>query len=115
MNITDIIALAKNGYKPSDIKELIELATPENNSDVSDTDTATPETADTDNDNKPIDYKALYESSIKELEDVKASNKKLSDDLKQAQTLNSNKDVSDDNNTLEDAKSVWENFIKNAR
>lgn len=29
MNITDIIALAKQGYKPSDIKELMALAEPE--------------------------------------------------------------------------------------
>lgn len=30
MNIADIIALAKQGYKPSDIKELIAMAEPEN-------------------------------------------------------------------------------------
>ena len=29
MNIADIIALAKQGYKPSDIKELIAMAEPE--------------------------------------------------------------------------------------
>lgn len=28
MNLTDIIALAKQGYKPSDIKELLELSAP---------------------------------------------------------------------------------------
>lgn len=114
MNITDIIALAKQGYKPADIKELIELSTLDVNSDVPDTETGTPDEPDTENDNKPVDYKALYENSIKELETVKASNKKLSDDLKQAQADNSNKDVSD-NSTIEDSKKVWENFIKNAR
>ena len=114
MNITDIIALAKQGYKPADIKELIELSTLDANSDVPETETGTPVEPDTDTDNKPVDYKALYDNSLKELEAVKASNKKLSDDLKQAQADNSNKDVSD-NSTIEDAKSVWENFIKNAR
>ena len=114
MNITDIIALAKQGYKPADIKELIELSTLDVNSDVPEPETETPDESDTENDNKPVDYKALYENSVKELETVKASNKKLSDDLKQAQADNSNKDVSD-NSTIEDSKTIWENFIKNAR
>lgn len=115
MNISDIIALAKQGYKPGDIKELIELTAPESNSNVSEQDAATPDNAAQDEDNKPIDYRALYEDSIKELENVKASNKKLADDLKQAQKENSNKDISDGDNPLEDARNTWAEFIKNAR
>lgn len=111
MNISDIIALAKNGYKPNDIRELIELSKVGIDSDVSGEPDVAPETSE-DEDNKPIDYKSLYEESIKEIENIKASNKKLADDLKKAQKDNSNKDISDVDNSIEDAKSVWENFIK---
>lgn len=111
MNISDIIALAKQGYKPNDIKELIELTAPEINKEESAPDIIPPVEDNIDTDNKPIDYKALYEASIKEIEDIKDSNKKLADDLKQAQKDNSNKDISE-NNSIEDSKSIWESFIK---
>lgn len=91
MKLEDIIALAKQGYKPSDIKELISLAA-ENPDESKGTDSSDepeqgepedekPEgTAGTDADPDDIDYKKLYEDSqnrIKELQ-AKNANKDLS-------------------------------------
>lgn len=61
MNLIDIITLAKAGYKPADIKELVALATPE---PVTET---TPEQTEA-----VTDYKALYEEAQEELKKVKA-------------------------------------------
>lgn len=61
MNLVDIIALAKAGYKPADIKELIALAPPE----------PTPEPKAAEQTETGIDYKAMYEASQEELARVK--------------------------------------------
>lgn len=82
MTIADIIALAKNGYKPGDIKELIELskeapADPEPN--VTNEPTPEPEPK-TDPEPQP-DFAA-------ELEKLKAENEKIKADLLAAQEAN---------------------------
>ena len=72
MKLTDILELAKQGYKPSDIRELIEI------SEATEAKEAEQKTADDDQqhdeadapeetsgsgaDEDPIDYKALYEA-----------------------------------------------------
>lgn len=61
MNIVDIIALAKAGYKPADVKELVALATPE-------PEPKKPEETET----EQTDYKALYEQIKAELDKTKA-------------------------------------------
>lgn len=78
MKLTDIIALAKNGYTPADIRELLTLAneeqdtTPTDNADESGSDQdgdpgagedpdADPEEDYSGNDDGP-DYKALFEA-----------------------------------------------------
>lgn len=111
MNIADILSLAKQGYKPSDIKELIELANAAEQVPVI-TETAEPdiETAD-DPDNKPVDYKALYEAQSEELNKLKADNKKANEDLKQAQKDNINKDVSGIE-IIESPQKILEDFFK---
>ena len=112
LNISDIVALAKQGYKPQDVKDLMTLANEQSNSDVSETVAVAPDNAAGDEDNKPIDYEALYKSALTEIEALKANIQTVSDDLKTAQKENTNKDVSDENNTLETSKQIWENFIK---
>lgn len=72
MKLTDILELAKQGYKPSDIKELIELSeaseakeaeqkTTEDDQQNEEAD-APEEKSGTDEAEDPIDYKALYEA-----------------------------------------------------
>ena len=98
MKLEDIIALAKQGYKPSDIRELIELAntqgqeeTPagEQGEDAHSEDAESEHATDGDkptgenagaNDNA-VDYKALYEESQRQLQ--------------LAQKANTRKDMSD--------------------
>lgn len=111
MNIADILSLAKQGYKPSDIKELIELTNAAEQAPVI-PEAAEPdiETAD-DTDNKPVDYKALYEAQTEELNKLKADNKKVNEDLKQAQKDNINKDISADI-VIESPKKILEDFFK---
>lgn len=105
MKLEDIIALAKQGYKPADIRELVSLAdVPEQadqlekpQGDNSQLDDA--ESVHTTIDDKPtesanviddaIDYKALFEESQKQ--------------LKLAQEANIKKDMSDSASSMSDA------------
>lgn len=77
MTIADIIALAKNGYKPGDIKELIELSK-EAPADLEPNE-PTPE-PETDPEPQP-DFAA-------EIEKLKAENEKIKADLLAAQEAN---------------------------
>lgn len=87
MKITDIIALAKMGYSPAEVKDLLSMGDEspqptDNEPEVQKTepkespkDTPEPEEA------EAINYKELYLSAKKELESAR-------DQLKEAQTLN---------------------------
>lgn len=88
MNLNDIIALAKQGYKPGDIKELIALADDKTEPQPQPTPTETEnEVPPTEADGAPdpnvgspaeaepsIDYKALYEESQKQLKAAQSAN-----------------------------------------
>lgn len=84
MNINDIIALAKQGYKPGDIKELIALAETPKATPQDEAQTApAEEPLKTENEPEPqnsepaepvIDYKALYEDSQKKLAEAQKVN-----------------------------------------
>lgn len=63
MKFSDIVDLAKAGYKPSDIKELLTLKEPE---DKQEPENKEPE--------DPTDYKALYEAEKKKLEELQDKN-----------------------------------------
>lgn len=102
MTIGDIVALAKAGYKPADVKELIEMTKEEEKKDIADTSnsaiddssepaaevspsaSAAPEEPEDD-----TDYKALYEQAKK--------------DLATAQKENVTKDISSDEDNQSDA------------
>lgn len=91
MKITDIVALAKAGYKYSEVKELIQLASDtkddpekeeqketepeeeEQKQDESEEKETENHTEDTSDD---PDYKALYEESQKQLKAAQAANRK---------------------------------------
>lgn len=85
MKLTDIIALAKQGYKPTDIKELLALAepddktandepeTPEKEEPIKDKEQVADE-PETPENNEP-DYKALYEESQKALKEAQKKNR----------------------------------------
>lgn len=79
MKLSDILELAKNGYKASDIKELIELADSKADDaedeekevkadDAEDTEEIQPE--------DKTDYKALYEDSQTRLKKLQAENRR---------------------------------------
>lgn len=105
MNITDIIALAKAGYKKADIKELLELETDNpNNSESKPTETQTegaPEvteeknvTVQPESKEPELDYKALYEQSQAELK--KAQQKNINKDVSNVQQGPSDMDILND-------------------
>ena len=105
LSITDIVALAKAGYKPADVKELITLSKepepgkpeePQNNPVDKNDNTAggTEPKKETENEADPgddpdkvIDYKELYNKSQEDL-------KKSQEDLKKAQEANRSADNS---------------------
>lgn len=92
MKISDLVALAKMGYSPAEVKDLLSMEqgtqdTPEEITEEQKTepkespqDETTPEIAET------INYKELYTSASKEIEDLKAQ-------LKNAQTQNTAQNV----------------------
>ena len=109
MNITDIIALAKAGYKVADIKELISMA--EDKSEDKSADKSVDKSEDKSDDKSEdksedksddksedkVDYKALFEK-------LDADNKKLKATLEILQKSNIDKDMSgkDDKPTDDD-------------
>ena len=67
MKFSDIIDLAKAGYKTSDIKELLQLQEPDDKKE--------PEGSEgKKNEPDPIDYKKLYEDEKKKLEELQNKN-----------------------------------------
>ena len=95
MNLADIIALAKAGYKPNDIKELIELGKEAQTSGVEKPAEAEPKEAAQPEPEKTEEKPAPAESGetdkIKELEAQLAQVRK---DLEKAQKQNTNRDNS---------------------
>lgn len=95
LSIFDIVALAKAGYKVSDIKELTSVDVPEedksNNENEADTPSETPAQPPAENSaketekveegagtsDKDIDYKKLYEDKCAELENAQKLNTKM--------------------------------------
>lgn len=86
MNLNDIIALAKQGYKPSDIKELIALSEqsevivvePEAPAEVQPTEVEAAKEPDKPLDKvaePAVDYKKLYEDSQKLISDLQKQNR----------------------------------------
>ena len=99
MKFNDIIALAKQGYTPQDIKDLLALAEDQaegKEADQKDPDTqpeapdhaeAEPEgTPDTKEDAEDLDYKAMYEAEVEKTS--KLQKMVLSADLSDKQTEN---------------------------
>lgn len=95
MNLADIIALAKAGYKPNDIKELIELGKEAQTSGVEKPAEAEPKEAPQPEpektDEKPAPAESGETDKIKELEAQLAQVRK---DLEKAQKQNTNRDNS---------------------
>ena len=113
LTIGDIVALAKAGYKPADVKELMQMTeetkeektltqdppsnvVPEAAAETAPSAAAEPETKEED----PIDYKALYESA------------KI--DLDKAQKANMTRDVSSEEDNISDEdllKDLFKEFM----
>lgn len=99
MKFTDIVELAKQGYKPADIRELVAIA---NESETKEAEQKTPEdemqdkaedqdaeasATESDKTEDAIDYKKLYEDEKKKTENLqqKLTNKDMSaDDVKES-------------------------------
>jgi len=113
LTIGDIVALAKAGYKPADVKELMQMTeetkeektltqdppsnvVPEAAAETAPSAAAEPETKEED----PIDYKALYESA------------KI--DLDKAQKANMTRDISSEEDNISDEdllKDLFKEFM----
>ena len=117
MNITDIIALAKQGYKPGDIKELITLAESQTTETVTDT-TATDAPPMTDemetkeisqpsqDDAKEAEYKKQIEDLNKKIEEQTALISRIQKD-NQKTDLSGNAPKSIDEQLLEIGTSLY--------
>lgn len=89
MNLTDIIALAKQGYKPSDIKELINIAEPVAEQGQTETEPGQiggePETVPGDN---GVELEKIISDQKAELDAIKAQLEESTKALKAAQKAN---------------------------
>lgn len=112
----DIIDLAKQGYKPADVKELFALANAQEPAAATPEDEKAqpkaPERDDADKrqgaaapggEDKPVDYKALYLTQQNDLENLK----------KQLQTLqNANTHSDNSGNAPKDFNKEWEDIAR---
>lgn len=108
LNITDIIALAKQGYKPSDIKELLELG--QATEPIPDEETAQAETPD---EKEPIpEDKAepVKEDPEKDAEALRAEIISLNDKIKELQKQNTKQDISGE---VKSDMEKFEELVKN--
>ena len=95
LNLNDIIALAKQGYKPSDVKELIELSQtaeasqadqeqpkeiPEQPEEAKEAPKEEEKKVDADEADKIVDYKKKVEELEKKLSDLQKANTKQNAD-----------------------------------
>ena len=89
MTIADIIALAKQGYKPGDIKELIELAktVPEPESEPEKKEPEKKEPEKKEPESEPEKKKPEFDYAA-EIEKLKQENEKIKTDLAAAQAEN---------------------------
>ena len=116
MNINDIIALAKSGYKKKDIDELLKLETPEPAPDPApDPDPAKPIENDRKDDAEDEatggDDKA--DDSINEqLTEALKRIAELEEKLKKAQSTNIKKNVSDDKNEAADRADRIRDYVR---
>mgnify|MGYP002866425605 CR=1 FL=1 len=96
MNLADIIALAKQGYKPSDIKELVALEAEASNAGQPEVspqpgeETSNDEQIEANPQPEELHYKELYEKQQKEIEQIR-------EELKTAQAANVNRNIADEN------------------
>lgn len=115
MTLQDILALAKQGYKPGDIKELISLAEekaepepqPENNGST--VEENSPTSQENENHEEIPDKNSELEERLKALE---AQNAELSKQLKAAQDANINRDHSGEYKPVDPIADLTELFRK---
>lgn len=109
MNLLDIIALAKQGYKPGDIKELIELANVEQEPKQEPEHVEEPKQEP--KPDQPTDENVSRETSTEdikaELEKMKAELEKAKSDLKAAQIANTKKGVEPEPDTTKENIDDW--------
>lgn len=90
MTLNDIITLAKQGYKPADIKELIQMSEGQDDAPQVEQSAISTQSENSESENAPIeedavqapeaeqsvDYKKLYEEEKKKVETIQQSNVK---------------------------------------
>ncbi len=120
MTFTDIIALAKQGYKPSDIKELISMTQEEPSVEseaVNTTETKTESEADRDSSRSSVN--TTVEEVVEEVEvsdtqpsidELKLQIQQLKDDLKKAQQVNVSQTTTQTSSNEDDLKELFRDF-----
>lgn len=107
LNITDIIALAKQGYKPSDIKELLELGQATEPIPDESAQGETPDEKETIPEDKPEPEK---EDPEKDAEALRAEIISLNDKIKELQKQNTKQDISGE---VKSDMEKFEELVKN--
>ena len=107
MKLEDIIALAKAGYKPSDIKELVKLSEKTKESTDSNESKDSKESTDS---NESKDSKESTDS--KEHDERDKQIKELQDQIKKLQDSKSREDISGDKHDKESLVDIFRDFIE---
>ena len=113
MTITDIIALAKQGYKPSDIKELISMTEADRDSLRSSVNTS--EAVDT-TETKIEEVEAVVEEvevadPQPSIDEMKLQIQQLKEDLKKAQQVNVSQTTTQTSSNEDDLKELFRDFM----
>ena len=113
MTITDIIAVAKQGYKPSDIKELISMTEADRDSLRSSVNTS--EAVDT-TETKTEEVEAVVEEvevadPQPSIDEMKLQIQQLKEDLKKAQQVNVSQTTTQTSSNEDDLKELFRDFM----
>lgn len=112
MTITDIIALAKQGYKPNDIKELISMSEADRDSSRSSVNTTESEA---DNTTEEVVEEVVEEVEVSDpqpnIDEMKAQIQQLKEDLKKAQQVNVSQTTTQTSSNEDDLKELFRDFM----
>ena len=112
MTITDIIALAKQGYKPSDIKELISMTQVEPSVESeADRDSLRSSV----NTTEDVVEEVVEENEVTDpqpnIDEMKAQIQQLKEDLKKAQQVNVSQTTTQTSSNEDDLKELFRDFM----
>lgn len=105
LSLLDLAALARQGYKPADVKELLALGNQTEEEEQKETEPATETPEQTEPEAETVDFEALYNEQKTKLEEMSATVREL-----QSQLSHQNVNNSDNKSEVESLNDIAQLF-----